>query len=221
MSTAAHERDLQYAFEEDVAGGLNAADVVRYQRTLERGECPAWLADFLAQGRERWSIYDGYALMLLDRWWFAGFVAFAHVRVGVGPAADRMVDENNARLAALPAGFRAEFVPMVGSSYCDDGSFGWTQALRFEVFSDGAKCAHVHEPWTLPLEVGRTTASRTLLHITQSGGVARWPYDARHITVCRTTKAGLEAFTPKLPSSLSRVLLADACADLGLGGAAS
>lgn len=218
MSTA-YDREFRRTCEDALARGLSYANVQRYLDMVENGTCPAWLSAFLRQGRERWSIYDGYALMLLDRWWFAGFVAFAHVRVGVDPVADRMVDENNARLARLPAGFRAEFAPMVGSSYCDDGNFGWTQPLRFEVFRDGAKHACVQEPWTLPLEVGRTMASRTLLHIMQSGGVARWPYDARHITVCRTTKAGQEAFTPKLPSIVSNVLLGEACADLGLGTA--
>lgn len=218
MSRSAHERDLEISFEQDLARGLSHAEVRRHQEMLESSECPAWLADFLAQGRDRWSIYDGYALLVLLRWWVGGFISFASARVGVGPAADKMVDENNARLARLPSGFEAEFVPMIGSSYCDDGAFEWVKPLALEVFVDGAVRIYEHEPWSLPLEVGRTLASRTLLHIEQSGGVARWPYGSRHITVCRTTKAGIDAFAPKVPEFVTRALLGEACADLGLVG---
>lgn len=217
MSTA-YDRDFRRTCEDALARGLNYADVQRYLDMVANGTCPAWLSDFLRQGRERWSIYDGYALYLLSGWWFNGLISFAHVRVGVGPAADKMVEENNARLAALPAEFRAEFVPMVGSSYCDDGAFEWVKPLALEVFVDGAVRIYEHEPWSLPLEVGRTLASRTLLHIEQSGGVARWPYGSRHIIVCRTTKAGIDAFAPKVPEFVTRALLGEACADLGLVG---
>jgi hypothetical protein len=192
--TTAYDRDFRRACDEELADGLIRADVQRYLDLIDDGTYPAWLANFLRQGSERWSIYDGCALRLLDEWWFGGLISFAHVRVGAEPAADRMVDENNARLAGLPPDFCAEFVPMVGSSYCDDGSFRWTKPLTFEVLSDGSKRAYQHEPWTLPLEVGRTLASRTLLHIRQSGGVARWPYGSLHITVCLTTAAGRDAF---------------------------
>lgn len=222
MSLSAHERNLQRACEADIAAGLSAEDVIRYQRMLERGTCPGWFADFLAQGDGRWDIYDGYALLLLSGWWFDGLVAFVHVHVGVGPAADRLVDENNKRLAGLPDWARAEFSPIVGSGYCDDGSFEWTRPLRLYTHGpDGKRASYVSKPWTLPLEVGRTTASRTLLHIAEDNGVARWPYGSNRITVCVATDAGENEIAPlpRLPKLdiKSRVVpLTLHGADLGL-----
>jgi hypothetical protein len=37
--------------------------------------------------------------------------------------------------------------------------------------------------WKFPLEIGYTKASRTILHLIRSRGVARLPYGSRHLTI--------------------------------------
>jgi hypothetical protein len=231
MSLTVHERDLQDAYWRDRAHGMDPEEVEHCLGLFYSEAGQTWVADFLTQSHAAWSFYDAYALHTLLSWWLDGFVSFAHVTVGVAPTWDRFVEENNARLARLPVGFRATFAPTGGFGYCDDGQFEWTEPLRFRQRSSDGATDIVVQPGSLPMEVGHTKASRTILHIVCDCGLARWPYNAKHIALCLVTDAGVHAFAsndnqrrPRAKGDLTAALDAvhatratgAACADLGL-----
>ncbi len=174
MGATLHERELQDSYWRDRARGMNPEEVEHCLGLFYSEPGQTWVVHFLTQSNAAWDIYDAYALHALLSWWMDGFVAFAHVPVGARPTWDRLVEENNARLAGLPHGFRATFAPTGGFGYCDDGTFEWTEPLRLAQRVGDGVGELVVEPGSLPLEVGRTKSSRTLLHILCDCGVARW-----------------------------------------------
>jgi hypothetical protein len=194
-SLTLHERELQNCYWRDRAKGMDPEEVEHCLRLFYSDAGQTWVAQFLTQSDSAYSVYDAYALHVLLSWWLDGFLAFAHVPVGVGPAGDRFAEENNARLGRLLAGFSATFAPTGGFGYCDDGTFAWAEPLQLLQRSGDGTAALIVEPGSLPLEVGRTRASRTIVHIICDCGVARWPYSAEHIALCVVTDAGVRAFS--------------------------
>jgi hypothetical protein len=52
--------------------------------------------------------------------------------------------------------------------------------------ADPQSCADA-QGWTaIPLEIGHTDASRTWLHLVESGALARWPYGSTRLFVLET-----------------------------------
>jgi hypothetical protein len=103
-----------------------------------------------------------------------------------GPERDREREANQAMLASLPHPFTAEVDLHQHGADCD-GNLSWSepvfiaQATPPPGYREKATPKYVCRdvvvrPGTVPLEVGSTTPSRTLMHLIESGGVARWPY---------------------------------------------
>lgn len=192
---ARHEQALRASFERDLASGLDPEEPRRQLAMLSDGTCPRWLAVFLAQRSDgAYDLLDGYASYVLMSWWRDGWVAFAHTRVGVGPVADKLADENNARLSGLQPPYRARFAPMLASGYCDDGAFYWDARIQLGARAgSGSEASYFQDAGRAPFEVGLTKSSRTIQHLMDDGGVARWAYGSAFITLGLVTEAGREA----------------------------
>jgi hypothetical protein len=182
-----HAQALRAGYHAALGAGLDPRDVGAKYRALQQNECPEWLARFLFQksNGQGPDLYDAYALLMLCNWSNAGWLAFYHVAVGVGPVADRKVDENNARLRGLAPCFSAVFRPEFHVGRCDDGQFSWSSPLTFPT--------HEQQPGLVPFEVGTTASSRTILHLREDGGVARWAYDSNDIVLGVVTPVGRRA----------------------------
>jgi|GEM_PF-5594423 len=88
-----------------------------------------------------------------------------------------------------------------------DGSFTWKSTVKFSVQRYDGTAKKVRKPRpvsvaprTVPLEVGYTKGSRTMLHLSADLGLARWPYGSEAITVFVT----LDPLILKLPYSSRR-----------------
>lgn len=112
--------------------------------------------------------------------------AVAIVVPGGGPQADRERGANQALLDELSKPFTAE-VDLFQHGADADGTLRWDEPVVIQQATPppgyrGKKTPqYVHRnvvvgPGRVPLEIGSTTPSRTLLHLRESGGVARWPY---------------------------------------------
>lgn len=119
---------------------------------------------------------------------------FAHVpiNVGVGPGADADRTGNALKLEGLHEAFRAR-IDMDQNGAGEDGRLWWPDTIRAQR-SSGLGLVQEHETSPVympravpsacvPLEVGYSKPSCTLLHLWRDGGVARWPYgsDVMHL----------------------------------------
>lgn len=122
----------------------------------------------------------------------AGAIGIVKVRAGGEPRRDSAREANAAHLADLPEPFAGE-VYMDQHNGDSDGKLSWTEPVTIDVSTQATweDCEGVHPllaPVTvrsgwIPLEIGTTQASRTLLHVREEGGVARWPYGSDWIWV--------------------------------------
>lgn len=70
----------------------------------------------------------------------------------------------------------------------EDGFIRWEGTAKFETLKDGKNADFLYLPsGRLPLEVGTTSAAKTYLQL-MNGGVARWPYDQKEITIYKLVK---------------------------------
>lgn len=132
----------------------------------------------------------------------AGIVAgtYGMIRIGgplleAGPGRDADRKGNASKLLELHGPFSAE-VDLEQNNADDDGTLSWDEPARIERSSGTSfigPCSRVGmkrilmpatiEPWSVPLEIGSSSPSRTLLHLVEEGGAARWPYGADWITL--------------------------------------
>jgi hypothetical protein len=109
----------------------------------------------------------------------SGAIGRILVRAGGPPSRDSHRVENAAMLSDLPYPFGAFVDPGQGMSTSGDGRLEWIAPVEFET-PEGAV---VVGPTSIPLEIGTSAASRTLLHLIEDRAVARWPYGQDWITV--------------------------------------
>jgi len=126
------------------------------------------------------TIYDAYAFCQMRCLIASSDVLRFTVDVGCDPYSDRQIALNNAALSDLPAPFTALFRPEAGRGANSDGHLEWDKKIMAFVY-DGTGMQV--DPISIPLEVGTTLASRTLVHVYQDRGVARWPYGSDKIHV--------------------------------------
>ena len=105
-----------------------------------------------------------------------GLVGRALIGVEGRPGRDADREGNAVKLADLPPPFRAAVNP--DQNLADqDGFLSWSTPIEVEA---GSVCVTV-PPGRVPLEIGSTKPSRTLLHVAMDHGVARWPYASEDI----------------------------------------
>ena len=70
----------------------------------------------------------------------------------------------------------------------EDGFIKWEGTAKFETLKDGKNADFLYLPsGRLPLEVGTTSAAKTYLQL-MNGGVARWPYHQKEITIYKLVR---------------------------------
>ena len=123
---------------------------------------------------------------------------YGRVRVAVHatPAADADREANTAAMAGLPPPFTAIVDPRQKNADAD-GVLRWSRPITVQAnVADSAFYVHCPQhatrtaepltvpitirPGEVPLEIGSTLPSRTVLHMSRLG-VARWPYDVQEI----------------------------------------
>lgn len=127
------------------------------------------------------------------------------VNVGATPRGDKEVGYHNTILADSP-GYMF-YGTFYGGLADQDGSFTWKSNVEFNVQRYDGAAKKVRKPRpvsvaprTVPLEVGYTKGSRTMLHLGADLGLARWPYGSEAITVFVT----LDPVILKFPYSSRR-----------------
>lgn len=121
----------------------------------------------------------------------SGSVVTTCVRVGATPGPDADREGNAGKLRNLGEHVQA-IVDISQHAADEDGWLTWSEPLP------AAKCTgttfHTSDgqsgpvqapcwlkPRSIPLEIGYTMPSRTLLHLLMDGAVARWPYDSEYV----------------------------------------
>ena len=126
-------------------------------------------------------LYDAFAFIHVHTLICNGTFLVADIPVGRGPSRDKSKHINRAILGGLDGKFTAEFRGGFGDS---DGFLSWRDELRVHDPNHVTAFEYLCIPARqVPLEVGFTSASRTLMHLTQEGAIARWPYGHDHIRV--------------------------------------
>ena len=127
--------------------------------------------DAVAQPYSGWTTGQVAALGRVHTLVYAGHVRGIRIRLGVEPSKDAARDTNRAKLQRLPEDFTATVHD--GLSHDGDGILSWAPDIVADLPGGWAKDA--------PLEIGHTDASRTFLHLAETGVVARWPYHSEDI----------------------------------------
>ena len=161
---------------------------------LEAGAYDRWLVDAVFQLPEiprarqpRLSLAEAYGFAVLRTDLLLGKTLHFMVRVGKGPGPDARIDYNQKLLNKLPEPFNATFAPERGRSANCDGSFAWNEtieAIQTFVQEDSSERIKMKRlpPYSVSLEVGTTSVSKTAQHL-RAGGVARWAYDSEWVVV--------------------------------------
>ena len=132
------------------------------------------------KARGLFDVYEGFAFLLVHSLMRSGVFLWADIPAKDEPSRDSSRTRNNAILRTLPRPFCAAFRGGYGDS---DGFLEWSAPVDVRV-PDADNFGWCRIPARrLPLEVGYTTASRTLMHLIEDRGLARWPYGCRVIRV--------------------------------------
>lgn len=129
-----------------------------------------------------WTDGQVAALAKVDAFITSGQVRTALIPVGARPGRDVDREGNRAKLRrGLPPEFSAEVEDAL--NHFGDGSLAWTDTPMPWTRGEGAEPSAPLSTWCTgaPLEIGHTDASRSLLHLLESGSLARWPYGSEDV----------------------------------------
>lgn len=139
-----------------------------------------------------WPPEQAAAFLRVHTGLMSGEFAMSLLEVGEVPAEDAERLVNAERLARMHPAFIARLdTEQVNAE--GDGELRWTAPIRVQR-STGSPSAggavlspelteREAPPGRVPLEVGLTYPSRTLLHLLNHGGVARWPYQSKVVAL--------------------------------------
>lgn len=129
--------------------------------------------------RAAWTLGQTWSYARVYHLLRTGSVVRVRVNVGTVPRQDRFRAENGAALSDLPEPFVASVCQEQNGGDCD-GDFAWAGPIQLSQGWDGG-IADMPAFDQVSLEIGSTSASRTLLHLVETGCVARWPYGSEDI----------------------------------------
>lgn len=160
-----------------------------YQQKLHAGFFSQSYVDAVLQkwNRSGYDIYDAYAFCHVHRQLCSGSIASVRVGIGAMPRSDKEIEYHNSVLHRQ--GNCLFFGEFWGGLADSDGYLTWSKPLEFEItkcsFTDDTieRTSVVIEPRRVPLEVGTTEGSRTIVHLAMDGGLARWPYGSEELYV--------------------------------------
>jgi hypothetical protein len=196
--TTSHDRGAHAVLDRILTTEPTAAALVRTRGRLASGDhfTPGFV-DAVGQMHRikpaRWPVHQVAAFLDIHAAIGAGRYAMVKVEVGETPRADAERSANAAALADLPEPFTAELDAHQNAAD-EDGTVAWSDSIvatRSTGVPYTAGCAAPESltvPTTIqalsvPLEVGTTMPSRTLLHLEEDGGVARWAYGSTDLYV--------------------------------------
>lgn len=149
--------------------------------------------DIFGQPHGGWAVEQVAALYRILSLVSEDAIRMTYIPVGTAPYSDRARKENRAALAGLPYGITAEVYD--GLSHVGDGCVQIPDGLVVVDDSDRDLSGRVEKAppklGYVPLEIGYTLASRTLLHLLDHGAVARWPYGFDRIYLVSTVPVTL------------------------------
>lgn len=195
MTRTHHEKWAAKLLDELLYSPPAAQALALTRRSLREGRFDGSYVDRIGQslrGPRSWSPEQAGAFLRIHTGLTSGEFAQILVPLGQPPNLDANREANNLTLLALHPAFRAE-VNMSQEHADSDGLVWWKEAViadrstgeRLE--EGGGSRPSVQpaavDPGGIPLEVGYTKPSRTLQHLVQRGGVARWPYHHRHLWI--------------------------------------
>lgn len=188
MSESTHAKVLRSIVNKLMADPEQISVFSDYLGKLRSGYFDKSYVDRVLQKPPRFSeydIYDAYAFAQFHFLNSSGKLASATVNIGLEPRDNTQVEYHNDILRKGKI-FHGKFVGGLADS---DGYMTWDKPLEFQTMhaseSDDTidRRGVIIMPRTLPLEVGYTEGSRTLLHLQQGDGLARWPYGSKEITL--------------------------------------
>jgi len=197
MATS-HERGAHAVLDRILTTETTAAALVRTRKRLAcRNHFTPEFVDAIGQLHrqtpERWPVHQVAAFLEIHASIGAGRYAMVQVGVGTAPRSDAARAVNAAALADLPVPFTAD-LDADQNAADEDGTLAWSESIvatRSTGVAYTGGCA-APEPLTapatvrparIPLEVGTTMPSRTLQHLEEDGGVARWAYGSTDLYV--------------------------------------
>ncbi|MFJ6069023.1 hypothetical protein ACIQHU_39040 [Streptomyces tendae] len=196
--TISHERGAHTVLDRLLTTEPTAAALVRTRARLASGDhFTGGFVDAVGQMHrltpDRWPVHQVAAFLAIHAAIGAGRYAVVHVEVGATPRPDAERAANAVALADLPEPFSAE-LDADQNAADEDGTIAWSEEIvvtRSTGVSYAAGCTgqepltvpNVVRPSRVPLEVGTTKPSRTLLHLEEDGGVARWAYGSTDLHV--------------------------------------
>ncbi|AXI08227.1 hypothetical protein CUC15_04275 [Oceanobacillus zhaokaii] len=149
--------------------------------------------------------YDIYYFCLIWAEIIDRDICFLKIDINEEPSADKEIEDNNRKLRLGLNQFQntftdqhsrnyheglysVNFKPERGRGAVSDGDFSWTKPLLIDgnekkKISTSKKSIFKLEPRNIPLEVGYTDSFTTYQHLRDSGGVARWAYNAKSLII--------------------------------------
>lgn len=167
MATTLHARAAEGFASRTRQSEHGRAALASYQQlTADHGSAPYIRA--IGHPYAGWTDGQVAALAKVDAFVRAGDVRAVLIPVGMTPSRDRHREGNGRKLTeGLPSEFTASVYD--GTDHDGDGLLGWGPGTL------SSWCT------SAPLEIGYTDASRTVLHLLESGRVARWPYGSEDV----------------------------------------
>lgn len=173
------------------------SNIWQLRQRLRSGHFERGLVDaFVQTYTGTYDLYDTFGFAMLWSALIRGNICYAVLEFGHECSSDRDVETNRGLLSALnlirgPDGstIRCE-ADFWGGLSDSDGFFRWLDPLRFQrrvreasgTEDTSCECDTLCvEKGKLPLEVGTTHAATTYAHIFSEHGLARWPYNSKHI----------------------------------------
>lgn len=143
-----------------------------------------------------------------------GRIVRRRIRVGATPGSDADRQGNAARLRGVDVPFHAQLDMSQNGADCD-GTLSWDRpvnlwrALGVRMLHEEGLHGSLHapyevRPWRVPLEVGYTLPSRTVVHLLMEGAVARWAYEDKEICLLLDLgRLGATVGTRPLPAGVA------------------
>ena len=198
MGQTVHETALETKVR-SVMSGPDAMIYVNYLQLMNQGFYPE--IDFAFQNRldrnASYTLEEAYAWAQIHTQIAMGKIAICDLTIDETPSANALLEANKNKLANGLRGLESEYGDSVEFDcdvYCEladqDGWLKWSPYLVFgvseyDVNSDSyvRKFVKLNGDMGLPVEIGTTSAARTLSHLGLSGGVVRWPYNSNVMRV--------------------------------------
>lgn len=199
-----HDRMASSLLDQMLYSPSAAQALAQTRQDLRNDRISAAYRDRIGQTQRRaayWPPAQAAAFLRVHTGLMSGEFAVSLLEVGEIPVADAAREMNAERLQRLHPAFSARLsTDQAGADA--DGELCWSQPIRAQRSTgkastetgDGRTRPEVMPfeipPGCIPLEVGSTYPSRTLMHLIKHGGVARWPYESTVVALMWNTQVG-------------------------------